>query len=65
MEKYYINDDTIIFDCEFDEPLDEYIDVIKYYKKLIFSDYHDYKLYIILFLQFNFNIFILNGISNS
>ena len=44
MEKYYINDDTIIFNCEFNEPLDEYIGIITNYKKLIFSNYHDYKL---------------------
>ena len=44
MEKYYIDNDTIIFNYEFNEPLDKYIEIIKNYKKLIFSDYDDYKI---------------------
>jgi hypothetical protein len=42
--EYYINDDTIIFNYKFNEPLDNYIGAIKNCKKIIFSDYDDYKI---------------------
>ena len=44
MEKYYTDDSIIIFNREFNEPLDKYIGIINHYKKLIFSNYQDYKL---------------------
>ena len=41
---YYISDDAVIFDCYFNQPLDRYTDIIKNYKKIIFSNYKDYKI---------------------
>lgn len=44
MEEYHIHKDTIIFNSRFNSPLNEYIDVIKNYKKIFFSNYDDYEL---------------------
>ena len=41
-EDYWIwNDDTLVFKPEFNKPLDDYINIIKNYDKLIFSNYSD------------------------
>jgi len=40
--KYYIKDECIYFNCEFNESLDNYINVMKNCKKIIFSNYYDY-----------------------
>ena len=36
---YWILDDAIIFKPKFDNVLDDYVDIISKYNKLIFSDY--------------------------
>ena len=54
MDKYYVYEGTIIFNCEFDEPLDEYIGIIKNYKKLIFSNYPNYRLCIETNNEYNY-----------
>jgi hypothetical protein len=36
---YWILDDTIIFKPEFNSSLDNYVEIISKYKKLIFSNY--------------------------
>ena len=41
---YWINEDYIIFKPEFNKSISNYIHVIKNYKKLIFSNYDDYKI---------------------
>ena len=41
---YWIYEEYFIFKPEFDEKIDDYIPIIKNYKKLIFSNYDDYKL---------------------
>ena len=43
-ESYNIHEDTIIFNCDFNDSLDKYNDIIKNYKKIIFSNYNDYKI---------------------
>jgi len=44
-EKYWIYEDYFIFKPEFNDELDVFlIEVIVNYKKLIFSDYDDYKI---------------------
>ena len=40
-ENYWIYEDSFIFKPDFNEPIDDYIDIIKNYKKLIFSNYND------------------------
>ena len=40
-ENYWIYEDSFIFKPEFNEPIDGYIQVIKNYNKLIFSNYND------------------------
>ena len=41
---YWINEDYIIFKPEFNKSISNYIHVMKNYKKLIFSNYDDYKI---------------------
>ena len=41
---YWINEDYIIFKPEFNKSISNYINVIKNYKNLIFSNYDDYKI---------------------
>ena len=41
---YWIYEEYFIFKPEFDEKIDDYIPIIKNYKKLIFSNYDNYKL---------------------
>ena len=43
-KNYWIYEDSFIFKPEFNEPIDDYIDIIKNYKKLIFSNYNDFKI---------------------
>ena len=38
---YWIHKDKFIFKPKFNEPVDKYIDIIKNYSQLIFSDYDD------------------------
>ena len=38
---YWIYDDAFIFKQEFNGLIDDYINIISNYKKLIFSDYDD------------------------
>ena len=40
--KYFIKDGIIYFDCDFNEPLDDYIDIMKNCTQIIFSNYDDY-----------------------
>ena len=41
-EDYWIwNDNTLVFKPEFNKPLDDYINIISKYNKLIFSNYND------------------------
>ena len=40
-EKYWIYEDYFIFKPDFNEPIDNYIGIIKNYNKLIFSNYDD------------------------
>ena len=43
---YWIYEDKFIFKPEFNEPIDNYVDVIKNYSQLIFSNYDVLELYI-------------------
>ena len=40
-DNYFIYEDYFIFKPEFNEPIDEYIGIIKTCKKLIFLDYYE------------------------
>ncbi len=40
--KYIIKDGCIYFDWTFNEPLDNYTDIMKNYTQIIFSNYSDY-----------------------
>ena len=46
-DKYWIHEDYFIFKPEFNNELDDFINLIVNYKKLIFSDYNDYKICIV------------------
>ena len=52
---YWINEDYIIFKPEFNKSISNYIHVIKNYKKLIFSNYDDYKICISTINEHNYN----------
>ena len=44
-EDYWIwNDNTLVFKPEFNKPLDNYLNIIENYNKLIFSNYIDVKI---------------------
>ena len=43
-EPYWIIADTIIFKPEFSHSLNEYVEIISQYKKIIFSNYNDPKI---------------------
>ena len=43
-DDYWIHEDKFIFKPDFNEPIDKYIDIIKNYSQLIFSDYDDLKI---------------------
>ena len=45
-EDYWIYEDSIIFKPEFDKPLDDYIEIISNYKKLIFSNYDNLEIFL-------------------
>ena len=40
--KYHIKDNCIYFNCNFNEPLDNYTDIIKNCTCIVFSNYDDY-----------------------
>jgi hypothetical protein len=43
---YWIHEDKFIFKPHFNEVINDYIEIIKYYKSLIFSNYADLKIFI-------------------
>ena len=75
MNDYCICKDSIMFKPKFDKPLDIYVEVIKKYKKLIFSNYNDFDIYVktnnkfiskytIKFIRSKFNQPLENSLSN-
>ena len=75
MNDYWIYENSFIFKPTFDKPIDNYIEIIKNYKKLIFSNYDNLELYIKTnnnfkftydkqFIRLNFNLPLENSLSN-
>ncbi len=52
---YWIYEDCFIFKPNFNKPIDEYVEIIKNYNKLIFSNYDDLELYIETNNEYNFD----------
>jgi len=51
--KYMIKDGCVYFNCEFNEPLDNYIDIIKNCTQIVFSNYCNYTICIETKNQYN------------
>ena len=68
-DKYWIYEDYFIFKPEFNEELDDYVELLLNYKKLIFSDYDDYKICIETNNKFEIkycnNIYLIENMPNS